>query len=88
MINTLAINELQENHGYQQVREIDGKLYGLMRFIYTVGVVTGLDDFGYEGRICFDTFQNAELFFRDWDGITPPVVGEDGCTSAKRWSPP
>jgi hypothetical protein len=71
-------------HGYEHVREIDGLGFvGLSRFIFTVGVLWGLDESGYKGRFCFDTHMDAELFLREWDGTTYPVVGEDGCTAIK-----
>lgn len=75
--------ELYTNHGYTDLREINGMTCGVMRFIFTCGVCYGLDDTGYVGRYCFDTHQNAELFLHDWDGVTNPVVGEDGCKAIK-----
>ena len=75
---------LEHVHGYDHVREIDGVGFvGISRFIYTVGVLWGLDETGYAGRFCFDTYNDAVLFLRDWDGTTYPVVGEDGCTAIK-----
>lgn len=56
---------------------------GILRFIYTVGVCYGLDETGRRGRFCFDTMQNAQLFLKDWNGVTLPKVGEDGCTAIK-----
>jgi hypothetical protein len=69
--------------GYTNVRVIDGVICATLRFIYTVGVCYGLDSTGYRGRFCFDSQQNAELFLKDWDGVSLPVIGEDGCTAIK-----
>jgi hypothetical protein len=69
--------------GYQNMREIDGMVCATMRFIYTVGVCYGIDATGYRGRFCFESHQCADLFLKDWDGQTPPVIGEDGCTAIK-----
>lgn len=73
-----------EQAGYQNLKNLDGNLCGVMRMLFTVGVMYGIDEQGnYRGRFCFDTYQNAELFLQDWDGHTLPVVGEDGCKAVK-----
>lgn len=73
-----------ESAGYTDLRKIDGVLYGILRQIYTVGVFYGIDEQGNnKGRICFDTYQNAALFLKYWDGYTMPVVGVDGCKAVK-----
>lgn len=71
------------DEGYSNIHEIDGMVCATLRFIYTVGVVYGIDWTGYRGRFCFESQQCAELFLKDWDGKTLPVVGEDGCTAIK-----
>jgi hypothetical protein len=71
------------DNGYTYVMEKDGMVYGLYRFIYTIGVCYGINETGYDGRFCFDSALNALLFIKEWDGKTKPVVGEDGCTAIK-----
>ena len=71
------------DNGYSHIREIDGVVCGLMRFMYTVGVCYGIDAVGYSGRFCFSNHLNAVMFLQEWDGATPPVIGEDGCTAIK-----
>jgi hypothetical protein len=70
-------------NGYENAREIDGVVCGIMRFMYTVGVCYGIDKTGYSGRFCFSSYMDATLFLKEWDGQTPPVIGEDGCTAIK-----
>ena len=77
------LEKLLAAEGYENVREIDGMVCATVRFIYTVGVCYGIDSIGYRGRFCFDSQQNAELFLKEWDGVTSPVIGEDGCTAIK-----
>ena len=77
--NEQAAREL----GYTHVREIDGMVCGLMRFIYTVGVCFKIDETGYGGRFCFSNRYLALAFLKEWDGETPPVIGEDGCVAIK-----
>ena len=75
-----------ENLGYAEVRQVNGLWCGLMRMIFTVGVFIDMDRVGpMQGRICFDTWDNASKFLKEWDGKTRPVVGEDGVT-ADKWS--
>lgn len=69
--------------GYREVRYVNGMLCGIQRYMFTVGVCVDMDETGYAGRFCFDTWQNAYLFLEEWDGKTPPVVGLDGCTAIK-----
>lgn len=86
MYNDLMNSEFENllaDEGYTNVREIDGMVCATHRYIYTVGVCYGIDMTGYRGRFCFDSQQNAELFLKDWDGQTMPVIGEDGCTAIK-----
>lgn len=81
--NAKTLADILDANGYKELRVIDGQLCGIQRFIYTVGVCYGLDSTGYVGRFCFDTWANASLFLREWDGITLPEVGVDGCTAIK-----
>jgi hypothetical protein len=79
-----ALIDQMREMGYGKLREIPNRgLCGVFRFLFTVGVVYGIDEVGYKGRYCFDTALNAGLFLEDWDGITLPVVGIDGCTALK-----
>jgi len=80
---TPELEQLLINNGYKNFREIDGMVCATLRFIFTVGVCYGLDESGCRGRFCFENQLFAELFLKEWDGITPPVVGEDGCTAIK-----
>jgi len=80
---TELLEQTLAGHGYTELRVINGMVCGLSRFIYTVGVCYGLDSTGYVGRYCFDTHQNASLFLKDWDGVSTPEVGIDGCTAIK-----
>ena len=46
--------EYLEKEGYKQLTYVKGKgLCGLMGFIYTVGLVVGLDRVGYTDRYCY-----------------------------------
>ncbi len=79
----LPLIDILKEEGYENIVDIEGNLYGIQRFIFTVGVCCNLHELGYGNRFCFDTFSNAALFLEGYDGVTHPVVGEDGCTSIK-----
>ena len=80
----MSLEEELAAMGYMELREVEGwGMCGISRFIYTCGVCYGMDATGMRGRFCFDTYQNASLFLRDWDGKTLPEVGIDGCTAIK-----
>lgn len=69
--------------GYSALRVFNEKICGLHRFAYTVAVVVGLDRIGYEKRFCFDNLSYALSFYQGWDGLTEPVIGQEGCTAIK-----
>lgn len=82
-LDPMLVLELVRN-GYSDLRLVPGRgVCGILRFMYTCGVCYGMDATGREGRFCFDTMQNAQLFLHDWDGTTEPTVGLDGCTAIK-----
>jgi hypothetical protein len=79
-----AMSKQLEELKYSNLRWLDNMgICGTFRFIFTVGVVYGIDETGYIGRFCFDTEQNARLFLKYWNGLTRPIVGVDGCKAIK-----
>lgn len=67
----------------EKVHEVNGMLCGIQRFMFTYGLLFGLDASVYEGRFCFNNITDAREFLNNWDGKTYPVVGVDGCTAIK-----
>lgn len=60
--------------GYKEIRIIDGKFYGIRRMIFTTGVFCELDACSVNnGRICFETWQEASDFLSQWDGKADPA---------------
>lgn len=55
--------------GYFDLKETEQKgICGLRRFLYTVGVVYGLDYTGYSGRYCFADLLDARDALAKWNG--------------------
>lgn len=81
-----AERAFHEKWGYTDLEIVDGNLCALSKFIFTWGVIIGLTPAVIGGRYCFDTKQNAVLFYEDYkksSGQVVPVVGIDGCTAIK-----
>lgn len=58
--------------GYRALRRIGGVLCGLNCFNFTVGLVVGLSEEGYERRYCYEHAQDALAALRAWKGRGHP----------------
>lgn len=63
-----------ENMGYFCVRPIEqgefkGCYTGLFRFMFTIGVIVGMDMIGYDHRYCYNTIEEAKA------GLNEVVMG-------------
>ena len=66
---------LEADH-YVGLREIEGKgICGLMQFAYTIGLVYGIDRYGYTGRYCYphDVVKECVVALKLWDGKEDPI---------------
>lgn len=66
-----------EAMGYLIPLEIPGRgVCAIMRQLFTVAIVYGIDEHGFEGRYCYPSMQQAIFAFSDWiydwDGIGDP----------------
>lgn len=62
-----------EAEGYYDLREIEGRgVCGLYPFLFTVGLVCGLDESGYKGRWCYGNKVETITALRVWDGQGDP----------------
>jgi hypothetical protein len=70
---TPELKEFLETEGYQFITEIDGRgVCGVYKFLFTVGVVCGIDNQGYKGRYCFGSEVTAVYAINKWDGTGDP----------------
>ena len=67
----------------RDIREINGMICAIEKWMFTWSVSYGLCISGRAGRYCFNTLCDCLAFYKDWDGIEVPVVGVDGCTAVK-----
>jgi hypothetical protein len=62
-----------ESEGYTHIKYINGRGYcGLKRFVFTTGLVVGLDYSGYVGRYCYHSSGDAKTAINNWTGIGDP----------------
>ncbi len=62
--------------GYKELKVIPGRgVCGLMGFMYTVGLVWGLDRYSYKGRWCYprEFAPQAVIALRIWNGEGDPL---------------
>lgn len=68
-----ALMEDLADQGYFDFKEVqDHGLCAICQFMFTYGLVTGLDNDSYRGRYCFHTEDEAIEALRAWDGIGDP----------------
>lgn len=48
-----------EDMEYAHVCKINGKIVGISQFLYTTGIVCGMNETGYEHRFCYHTPHEA-----------------------------
>ena len=66
--------EIAKAEGYTHVRVIEDKVCGLLPFIFTWGLVIGIDRSGYEYRYCFEDLAEALWQMENWNGQFHPGV--------------
>jgi hypothetical protein len=54
--------------GYGMPIKLDGELVALGPFLYTVGIMVGLNETGYTHRFCYPNEDAAMLAFLAWIG--------------------
>ena len=67
--------QFYQEMGYTGVLRLNGKIVGVMEFIFTYGICVGLDETGYEYRFCYGSFAEAATGLAEWirDGGDEPT---------------
>lgn len=68
---TDRIQAIAKAEGYLATKVVDGKVYGVTRFIFTTGLVADVTDIGYDHRYCFENHADAVEAFAVWVGGDP-----------------
>ncbi len=62
-----------KSEGYTEIKEIPGVgICGLRSFIFTTGLIIGMNEIGYFGRYCYKTSREASDALKSWDGSGDP----------------
>jgi len=65
--------DILRKNGYIAWREMpDGTVNGVMKFLFTYGLMIGLDIVGYQRRYCYSNIGDAMLALANWDGEGDP----------------
>jgi len=64
----------------------NGRMAGVVPFMFTWAIVADFDDAGYKERWCYDTLLDAIGALRDWDGDGEPVGWHRHPNSGRRRS--
>lgn len=68
------IINLLEREGYTSLKEVKGRgMCGIFRYLYTTGLVYGLDEEGYKGRYCYSESSEAKEALESWSGEGDPT---------------
>lgn len=67
--------EALKSDGYTDLKIINGRIFGLHRFVFTVGLMDRLEYDGYVGRWCYDNKSDALDALRDYPGEGDPKDG-------------
>ena len=69
------VEKLDEEHvkyytdmGYGMPVKLDGEIVALGPFLYTVGIVVGMDETGYKHRFCYPSQGEAMIALLAWIG--------------------
>lgn len=71
---TKKLKKSLEDQGYREIIEIPNKgICALFPFMFTVGLVTGIDEIGYEERFCYplENYRYAILAIYNWSSTSP-----------------
>lgn len=54
--------------GYGMPVKLDGEIVALGKYLYTTGIMVGMDETGYKHRFCYATEGEAMIALLEWIG--------------------
>lgn len=67
------VDELRREPAYQQIGvKGEAGICCLHRYFYTWAILSGLHNYGYEGRWCYHDYAKAKAAYDAWDGRGEP----------------
>ena len=71
-MNQEEFQRFLRSQGYVSLVKLNGKLCGLQSFIYTTGLIVGIDGITYERRYCYERLSEAAKALASWNGLNHP----------------
>lgn len=68
-----ALQTILAREGYTDLYVVDGANCGLLKFVFTTGLVVGLTEDSYQRRYCYEHAQDAKDALAAWDGREHPT---------------
>jgi hypothetical protein len=74
---TPELRQTLEEIGYIKLKEVNGKIIGIMRYMYTVAIVVDIDYYGYNHRFCYphERAMDCLMAFEVYNGEGDPMGG-------------
>lgn len=64
---TLKLEMFLKANGYTHLKETPHGIIGILPFMFTHGLVVGMDEIGYECRYCYHTLLECLGAYKDWE---------------------
>ena len=69
----LELIEFLKEEGYYDFRKVPNRgICSLRDFLFTTGIIIGLDEDSYLGRYCYSNQSEASEELKNWDGVGDP----------------
>jgi hypothetical protein len=69
----LELIEYLKTEGYSHFKKVPNHgICSLRKFIFTTGIIVGLNPIGYYGRYCYSDYNEALNELKNWDGLGDP----------------
>jgi hypothetical protein len=69
----LELIEYLKTEGYYDFRKVPNRgICSLRDFLFTTGIIIGLDEDSYLGRYCYSNQSEASEELKNWDGVDDP----------------
>ncbi len=69
MTTSEQLDRIKKENEFLDIKVMNGKVYALNRFIYTTGLLVGVNEHTYEHRYCYPNHADAREAFATWDGV-------------------
>ena len=67
------IRQAFKHLGYDPIKRLDtGEFAGIYDYMFTAGIVVGIDATGWRTRYCYESREQAEAALEQWDGRGDP----------------